>query len=133
MSPNICLTFDAHDVTSPSTNRRLRLMRLSIFWYLLLIDISSDAFQQPIRSRHFSEDLPKIFRRCSPPIRSQENLRKIWSQVAHSTTTRRQQPLAWADTPRDDPTWSPEAVTSSILMTSARPKLTNQKPEKVPR
>ena len=43
----------------------------------------------------------------------------------------RQPPLAWADPPRGDPTWSPGAVTSSLLMTSARSKWTNQKPEKV--
>ena len=50
----------------------VRLMRLSIFLDLLLIDISSDAFQQPIRSLHFPKIFPKTFRRCSPPIRSQE-------------------------------------------------------------
>ena len=50
----------------------VRLMRLSNFWYLLLIDISSDAFQQPIRSLHFPKIFPKIFQRCSRPIRSQE-------------------------------------------------------------
>ena len=30
------------------------------------------TFQQPIRSRSFPKIFPKIFRRCSPPIRSQE-------------------------------------------------------------
>ena len=43
---------------------------------------------------------------------------------------RRPPPLAWADPPRGDPTWSPDAVTSSLLMTSARPTWTNQKPAK---
>ena len=43
---------------------------------------------------------------------------------------RRPPPLAWAGPPRGDPTWSPGAVTSSLLMTSARPTLTNQKPAK---
>ena len=42
------------------------------FLHLRLIDISSDAFQQPIRSHPFPKIFPKIFRRCSPPIRSQE-------------------------------------------------------------
>ena len=41
----------------------------------------------------FSDAFPKIFpkisedfRRGSPPIRSQENLRKIWSEVAHDVS-----------------------------------------------
>ena len=65
---------------------------LSIFLHLQLIDISSDDFQQPIRSRPFPKIFPKIGRRCSPPIRSQEiceicHLRLIWSNLSHSTTS----------------------------------------------
>ena len=65
---------------------------LSTFLHLQLIDISSDDFQQPIRSRPFPKIFPKIGRRCSPPIRSQEiceicHLRLIWSNLSHSTTS----------------------------------------------
>ena len=37
-------------------------------------------------SRTLADAFPTLFRRCSPPIRCHENLRKIWSQVAHDVS-----------------------------------------------
>ena len=58
------------------------------FLYLLLIDISSDAFQQPIRSLHFPKIFPKIFRRFSEDSLDQSEARKSVTSSSENLVAR---------------------------------------------
>ena len=86
-------------VTSSSENwvKRVPCVKLMRFWVLwchrLLGRRFSTTNQKPPFSEQLSEDFPKIFRRCSPPIRSQEICDVIFVKLGQKGPTVLLKPL----------------------------------------